>query len=78
MCHDILKWSRVHYVPKSNTQIERVQTYIIDDVRLNVVFTSALRVHRTDNVDLVVLVSHIATIHVDDVVSVIDPKPAKK
>lgn len=53
-----------------------VVTYIVDDVRLDVLFSRSLRVHRTDDVDLVVLVGHIASIHVDYVICVIDAKPA--
>lgn len=74
---------RLHLVQiPSNEMIHRVMgggcTYIVDDVRLNVLFASSLRVHGTDDVNLVVFIGHIASIHVDYVVSVVNAKPGEK
>ena len=66
--------------PSANNANEMIHeaTYIVDDVRLDVLFTRAFRILGTDNVNLVVFVGHIATIHVDDVVGVVDAKSTKR
>lgn len=51
-----------------------MSTYIIDDVGLGVLLSGALRVHRANDVDLVILVGYVASVHVDYVVSVVDSK----
>lgn len=60
--------------PKERMKMAMV-TYIVDDVRLDVLFSRSFRVHRTDDVDLVVLVGNIASINVNNVICVIDAKP---
>ena len=48
--------------------------HVVDDVLLGVVLVSARRVHRADDVHLVVLERHVVLVHVDDVIRVVYPE----
>lgn len=48
--------------------------HIVDDVLLRLLVLRARRVHRADQVHLVVLELEVVPVHVDDVVRVVDPE----
>ena len=80
-----MKWALVSedlcpVAPSANNANETIHkaTYIVDDVRLDVLFTRTLRILWTDDVDLVVFVSHIAAIHIYNVVGVVDAKSTRR
>lgn len=51
-----------------------MQTYIIDDVRFYVIFSGSFAVHRTDDVDLIIIERSIASIYIDYVIGVVYPE----
>lgn len=50
------------------------RTYIVDNVTLGVLCTSAFRIRRTDEIHLIVLELVVASIHVYYVIRVVDAK----